>query len=61
MNSYIKMQLNTMIQYLDSFEQACQIAATRDDGQIDRKEEKQLRRIRKSVARFKRDLERISK
>ncbi|MBQ3385425.1 MAG: hypothetical protein IJG59_09485 [Erysipelotrichaceae bacterium] len=60
MNSYIKMQLNTMIQYLDSFEQACQIAATRDDGQIDRKEEKQLRRIRKSVARFKRDLERIS-
>ena len=61
MNSYIKMQLNTMIQYLDSFEQACQIAATRDDGQIDRKEEKQLRRIRKSVVRFKRDLERISK
>lgn len=60
MNSYIKMQLNVMIQYLDSFEQACQIAATKDDGQIDRREKKQLRKIRKSVARFKRDLEKLS-
>ncbi|MBQ1341549.1 MAG: hypothetical protein IIY33_03590 [Erysipelotrichaceae bacterium] len=59
MNSYIKMQLNTMIQYLDSFEQACEIAATRDDGQIDRKEEKQLRKIRKSVARFRKELQKI--
>ena len=59
MNSYIKMQLNTMIQYLDSFEQACEIAATRDDGQIDRKEEKQLHKIRKSVARFRKELQKI--
>lgn len=59
MNSYIKMQLKTMIQYLDSFEQACEIAATRDDGQIDRKEEKQLRKIRKSVARFRKELQKI--
>ena len=48
-----------MIQYLDSFEQACEIAATRDDGQIDRKEEKQLRKIRKSVARFRKELQKI--
>lgn len=59
MNSYIKMQLNTMIRYLDSFEQACEIAATRDDGQIDRKEEKQLCKIRKSVARFRKELQKI--
>ena len=60
MNSYIKMQLNTMIQYLDGFEQACQIAAMKDDGQIDRKEQKRLKKIKKSVARFKRDLEKLS-
>ena len=59
MNTYIKMQLNTMIQYLDSFESACQLAAMKDDGLIDKKEQKQLRKIRKSVARFKRDLEKI--
>lgn len=59
MNSYIKMQLNTMIQYLDSFEQACELAASKDDGEIDRNEQKQLRKIRKSVECFRRDLEKI--
>ncbi len=59
MNSYIKMQLNTMIQYVDSFQQACEMAAMKDDGIVDRKEEKQLKKIRKAVARFKRELEKI--
>ena len=59
MNRYIKMQLNTMIQYLDSFEQACQIAAAKDDGEIDPKEQKQLKKIKKAVARFKSELQDI--
>ena len=59
MNTYIKMQLNTMIQYLDSFEQACQIAATKDDGEIDPKEQKQLKKIKKAVACFKSELQDI--
>ena len=59
MNTYIKMQLNTMIQYLDSFEQACQIAAAKDDGEIDPKEQKQLKKIKKAVARFKNELQDI--
>ena len=59
MNTYIKMQLNTMIQYLDSFEQACQIAAVKDDGEIDPKEQKQLKKIKKAVARFKSELQDI--
>ena len=59
MNTYIKMQLNTMIQYVDSFQQACEMAASQDDGVIDRRERKQLERIKKAVGRFKRDLEKI--
>ncbi|MBQ1521135.1 MAG: hypothetical protein IIZ74_00030 [Erysipelotrichaceae bacterium] len=59
MNSYIKMQLNTMIQYVDSFQQACELAAIKDDGIVDRKEEKQLKKIRKAVARFRKELEKI--
>ena len=54
MNTYIKMQLQTMIQYVDSFQQACEIAAMKDDGVIDKKEQKQLKKIRKAVSRFKR-------
>lgn len=59
MNTYIKMQLNTMIQYVDSFQQACELAVMKDDGIIDRKEEKQLKKIRKAVARFRKELEKI--
>ena len=59
MNTYIKMQLQTMIQYVDSFQQACEIAAMKDDGVIDKKEQKQLKKIRKAVSRFKKDLEKI--
>lgn len=59
MNSYIKMQLNTMIQYLDSFEQACQIAAVKDDGTIDKAEKKQLDKIRAAAERFRKDLSKI--
>ena len=59
MNTYIKMQLQTMIQYVDSFQQACEIAAMKDDGVIDKKEQKQLKKIRKAVSRFKKDLENI--
>lgn len=59
MNTYIKMQLNTMIQYIDSFQQACEVAATQDDGVIDRREKRQLDRIKRAAGRFKRDLERI--
>ena len=59
MNTYIKMQLNTMIQYLNSFEQACQIAAAKDDGEIDPKEQKQLKKIKKAVAHFKSELQDI--
>ena len=59
MNTYIKMQLQTMIQYVDSFEQACEMAATKDDGVVDKKEAKQLKKIRKAVIRFKKDLQKI--
>lgn len=59
MNSYIKMQLNTMIQYLDSFEQACKIAAIKDDGTVDKAEKKQLDKIMAAVDRFRKDLSKI--
>ncbi|MBR0474583.1 MAG: hypothetical protein IJJ19_06235 [Erysipelotrichaceae bacterium] len=56
MNSYIKMQLNTMLQYLDSFEQACQMAAMEDDGTIDKAERKQIEKIQKACEQFRKDL-----
>ncbi len=59
MNTYLKMQLNTMISYLDSFEKACQLSAMKDDGTIDRQEQKQLTKIRKACENFRKDLAKI--
>ena len=59
MNSYIKMQLNTMLQYLDSFEQACEMAAMRDDGTVDKTERKQIEKIRSACEHFRKDLSKI--
>ncbi|MBQ9037565.1 MAG: hypothetical protein IJ115_08945 [Erysipelotrichaceae bacterium] len=59
MNSYIKMQLNTMLQYLDSFEQACEMAAMRDDGTVDKAERKQIEKIRSACEHFRNDLSKI--
>ena len=59
MNTYIKMQLNTMIRYIESFEQACVVAATQDDGVIDSHERRQLAKIKRAADRFRKDLEKI--
>ena len=59
MNVYIKMQLNNMIRYVDSFQKTCELAAATDDGQIDENERKQLEQIRKACSQFVRDLNRI--
>ena len=61
MNTYIKMQLNNMISYLNGFEQACEMAAKEDDGVIDNKERKQIGRIKKASSEFRKELEKISR
>ncbi|MBQ6654420.1 MAG: hypothetical protein IJM79_02730 [Erysipelotrichaceae bacterium] len=61
MNTYIKMQLNNMMSYLSGFEQACEMAAMKDDGVIDKKERKQIDRIKKASSDFRRELEKISR
>ena len=59
MNAYMKMQIRTMIQYVTSFEKSCELAAQQDDGQIDRREEKQLAKIRAASRYFIKELEKI--
>ncbi len=60
MNTYIRMQLNNMMSYLNGFEQACQMAACEDDGRIDKQERKQLDQIKKACRQFRAELERIA-
>lgn len=59
MNSYIKAQILNITTMTKTFEQACEMAAMKDDGKISREEEKQLKKIRAASQKFRKELESI--
>lgn len=59
MNSYIKAQILNITTMTKTFEQACEIAAIKDDGKISREEEKQLKKIKAASQKFRKELESI--
>ena len=61
MNDYMKAQIMNMNAIITTFEQSCKMAATKNDGQIDKAEEKQLKKIHAACEKFKRELEKSSK
>lgn len=59
MNDYIKAQIINMKTMVKTFEQSCKMAALRNDGKIDKAEEKQLKKISAATKKFIEKLERI--
>lgn len=59
MNSYIYAQIINMQTMVKAFEQACEIAAAKDDGKVGRDEAKQLKRIKAAAQQFHKELEKI--
>ncbi len=59
MNSYIKAQILNITTITKTFEQACEMAAMKDDGKISREEEKQLKKIKAASQKFRKELESI--
>lgn len=59
MNEYISAQILNIVTMVKTFNQSCKMAATKDDGQIDRQEEKQLKKIDNAVNKFIKELEAI--
>lgn len=59
MNDYIAAQICQVKVFLKNFENACELGAKEDNGEIDKEEAKELKQIHKAVERFTRDLERI--
>lgn len=56
MEDYLLAQVMQMKALAKNFENACQLAALKDDGKISREEEKSLTKIHKAVERFVTDL-----
>ena len=59
MNYYIEAQIKNMITMTKSFEQACILAATKNDGKIDAAETKALKKIKAATTKFQKELEAI--
>lgn len=60
MNSYMDAQCRHMIAMIDTFENACKMASTQDDGLTSKDEEKALKKITAAAERFKAELNKLS-
>ena len=58
MNDYIEMQIKNMILMTKTFEQACELAAQKNDGKIDASEAKTLSKIKAATEKFRKELSR---
>ncbi|MEG0970979.1 MAG: hypothetical protein RSE47_07725 [Acidaminococcaceae bacterium] len=61
MNNYIEFQCQNIISIVKTFEQACDMAATKDDGRISTDEQKMLKLIHATSSKFIKDVERAKK
>lgn len=61
MNSYIDAQCKHMVALVSTFEQACELAAIEDDGQVSPEEKRTLKKIKASAQKFKIELDKLNK
>lgn len=59
MNTFVRTQIQNMLLMTKTFEDACELAAKQDDGQVSKEEAKNLKKIHKAVAQFTKELESI--
>ena len=60
MNPYIEQQINNMIDLQQSFKQTCKVAAMKNDGIIDKEEQKVINAINKAVDKYIKALSNIT-
>ncbi|MBO7702937.1 MAG: hypothetical protein J6S26_00720 [Solobacterium sp.] len=56
MNTYLNMQIQNMVNALDSFTTGCELAAVQDDGVISKEEAKMLKTLKKATEEYKKTL-----
>ena len=60
-NEYMRAQITNLSSILTTFEQACKMAALKQDGYIDKDEEKALKKIKAATDKYRAELEKIKK
>ena len=59
MNQFITHQIDNIVVTLSTFTTGCELAAKQDDGKIDKKEVKLLKRINKVTENYVKELNKI--
>ena len=57
MNYYIQAQITNMVAMAKTFEASCKMAALKDNGELDKAEEKQLKKISAITQKYIKELE----
>lgn len=60
MNDYMSSYINGAITYLKTFQQSLRMSALKNDGRIDRDEQKVLDKANKATDKYIRELERLA-
>lgn len=58
-NRFIQAQIQNIITMVETFKEACRIAALEDDGKISKEEAKTLKRINAATERYIKELRKI--
>ncbi len=59
MNTFMNTNIKATCGYLKAFEQSLKMSAMRDDGQLDRQEEKLLKKVNSLTEKYIRSLENL--
>lgn len=59
MNAFMKGQIVNIISMVKVFKNSCKMAALKDDGVMNREEEKQMKKINEAADRFIKELEKV--
>ena len=61
MNQYLKSQIENMKVMTTAFKNACHLAVMQNDGQIDKQEEKAIKKIDAATQKFLKELDSVLK
>ena len=59
MNEFMKSQVNNALLSLKTLDKSIELAAVQDDGVMSKEEQKQVKRIRKAIRRFEKEMARL--
>ena len=59
MNEFMKSQVNNTLISLKTLDKSIELAAVQDDGVMSKEEQKQVKRIRKAICRFEKEMARL--